>query len=142
MWEVGIEESQVREMADVLVRKGALEDARQVLATIPEDVEERSRPQNRLEFAEEAAGFGAAEELAGAVEADPGDLDTRYRLAVVKTAAGDYEGGLEEAMAILQKDRSFGDDLGRTTMIRIFAVLGKGSELASQYRRRMFNFMH
>jgi thioredoxin-like negative regulator of GroEL len=34
------------------------------------------------------------------------------------------------------------DDVGRTTMVRIFALLGKGSELTGQYRRRMFNFMH
>jgi putative thioredoxin len=130
------------ELADVLVRKGALEDARQVLAGIPEDTEERDRPQNRLEFVEEAAGFGTAEELAKSVATDPDDLDARYRLAVVKTAAGDYEGALEDAMGILQQDRAFGDDLGRTTMIRIFAVLGKGSELAGRFRRRMFNFMH
>ena len=45
-------------------------------------------------------------------------------------------------MTILQKDRSYGEDLGRMTMIRIFTLLGKGSELASSYRRRMFNFLH
>jgi thioredoxin-like negative regulator of GroEL len=45
-------------------------------------------------------------------------------------------------MAILQQDRTFREDLGRTTMIRIFTLLGKGSELATAYRRRMFNFMH
>jgi len=28
------------------------------------------------------------------------------------------------------------------TMIRAFAMLGKGHELASKYRRKMFNFMH
>ena len=45
-------------------------------------------------------------------------------------------------MTILQQDRKFRDDIGRTTMIRIFTLLGKGSELAGAYRRRMFNFMH
>ncbi|MGD8830434.1 MAG: tetratricopeptide repeat protein, partial [Pseudomonadales bacterium] len=76
------------------------------------------------------------------VQTDPEDLDARYQLAIVLAAARDYEGALTQAMSILQKDRAFRDDLGRTTMIRIFSLLGKGSELATAYRRRMFNFMH
>jgi len=43
---------------------------------------------------------------------------------------------------VLQTDRSYGDDIGRRTLIRIVTVLGKGHELANAYRRRMFNFMH
>jgi thioredoxin-like negative regulator of GroEL len=45
-------------------------------------------------------------------------------------------------MHILQKDRKFRDDIGRTTLVRIFALLPKGSELAKTYRRRMFALMH
>lgn len=130
------------ELADVLVLKGALDDARTVLASIPEDTEERERPANRLAFAEEAAGMGDAASLEAAVAADPDDLESRYQLAVVLAAGGSYEPALDQCMAILQQDRTFRDDLGRTTMIRIFTLLGKGSELATAYRRRMFNFMH
>lgn len=130
------------ELADVLIMNGALDDARTVLASIPEDTEERERPANRLAFVEEAAGLGDADSLEAAVESDPDDLDSRYRLAVVLAAEGRYEGALDQCMAILQQDRAFRDDIGRTTMIRIFTLLGKGSELATGYRRRMFNFMH
>ena len=45
-------------------------------------------------------------------------------------------------MSILQSDREFRDDIGRTTMLRIFNLLGKGSALATRYRRQMFNYMH
>jgi thioredoxin-like negative regulator of GroEL len=45
-------------------------------------------------------------------------------------------------MTILRRDRKFREDAGRTLMIRTFALLGKGSELAARYRRQMFNFMH
>lgn len=130
------------EFADVLVRGGRLDDARSVLASIPEDTAERERPQQRLEFAEEAAGLGELAVAETAVSADDDDLEARYRCAVLYAASGDYEQALDSAMAILQADRGFRDDIGRLTMIRIFAVLGKGSELASAYRRRMFNFMH
>jgi putative thioredoxin len=130
------------ELADVLIRQGSLDDARQVLAGIPEDTEGRERPQNRLEIVEEADGFGSRDELVRARDDDPGDLDACYRLAVSEAAAGELESALELAMTILQQDRKFREDIGRTTMLRIFTLLPKGSELAQRYRRRMFNFMH
>ena len=130
------------EMADVLVRKGDLDDARTVLASIPEDTEERDRPQNRLEFVEEAAGFDAIESLTAKVAADDSDLEAKYQLSVQLLVAGQIEPGLEAAMDILRTDREFREDIGRLTMIRAFAMLGKGHELAGRYRRKMFNFMH
>ena len=130
------------ELADVLVRKGDLENARTVLASIPEDTAERERPQNRLEFVEEAAGFASADELAVQLEANPDDLELKYQLSVHLLVAGDIEAGLEQAMEILRADREFRDDIGRLTMIRAFAMLGKGNDLATRYRRKMFNFMH
>ncbi|MEM8766152.1 MAG: tetratricopeptide repeat protein [Pseudomonadota bacterium] len=130
------------ELADVLVIKGEAEDARTVLAGIPEDTEERDRPANRLAFSEEAAGMAGRVELEETLAGDPDNLDVRYDLAVMLVSERQYEAALEQAMAILQQDRSYRDDLGRTTMIRIFTLLGKGSELATSYRRRMFNFMH
>lgn len=130
------------ELADVLARQGEVEEARRVLSGVPEDTEERDRPATRIELLEEAAGIEGLETLEQQRATDPDDLETRYRIAVRAAAAGDYERALEESLGILQRDRGFRDDLGRLTMIRIFRLLGKGSELASRYRRRMFNFMH
>ena len=130
------------ELADILVLKGDLDAARAQLAEIPDDTAERERPQHRLEFAEEAAGMSSAADLKKSLAADPDSLDLRYQLAVALAHEGAYEPALEHAMDILRTDRGFRDDIGRTTMIRIFSVLGKGSDLAGAYRRRMFNFMH
>ena len=130
------------ELADVLVRKGDLDDARTVLGSIPDDTPERERPQNRLEFLEEAAGMGSLAELTATVEADPDDLEARYQQAVLLLVDGQVAEGLEACMHILRTDRQFREDIGRLTMIRAFAMLGKGNELATEYRRKMFNFMH
>ena len=130
------------ELADVLILANRLDDARRVLADIPEDTQDRERPETRLAMVEEARSLDDVRTLQDRVEADPDDLETRYQLAVVLAAGGDFEGALDQAMSILQKDRAYRDDLGRTTMLRIFTLLGKGSELAAAYRRRMFNFMH
>ena len=130
------------EWADVLVRKGDLDGARTVVATIPEGTPERERPLTRLEIGEEAAGMGVLKEVQVELETDPSNLDLRYRAAILCAAGGGYEEALEHAMFILQTDREFQDDIGRATMVRIMTLLGKDSDTAKQYRRRMFNFMH
>lgn len=130
------------ELADVLLRRGDLEEARTILASIPDDTPERERPQNRLEFLEEAAAMTSIDELMQQLQAKPDDLELKYQLSVQQVVAGDYEAALELAMDVLRTDREFRDDMGRLTMIRIFDLLGKGNELVTKYRRKMFNFMH
>lgn len=130
------------ELADVLILNGDLEDARQVLGGIPEETEYLERPQARLELAEESASLSSIAELREKYAAEPEDLEVRYQLSVRECGEGNYEASLDHAMSILQADREFRDDIGRTTMLRIFSVLGKGSELATRYRRQMFNYMH
>ncbi len=130
------------DLADALVRKGDLSDARTVLASIGADFAGRERPQNRLEFLEEAAGMGTFSAVEESIAANPNDLEAAYQWAVLNVVDEEYETALQACMDILRKDRTFRDDLGRTAMIRIFAVLGKGNELATRYRRKMFAQMH
>ncbi len=91
---------------------------------------------------EEAEGFETLDALAKQLQSDPDDLELKYQMSVQLIVAGEYERGLDLAMDILRTDRDFRDDIGRLTMIRVFALLGKGNELATAYRRKMFNFMH
>ena len=130
------------EWADVLLLQGDLEGGRTVLATIPEDTEDRERPATRLALLEEAATLGALADAQRDVEADDGDLDAHYRAAVLLAARRRYEDALDRAMTILQRDREYGEDAGRLTMIRIMSLMGRGSDVAKRYRRRMFNFLH
>ncbi len=130
------------EYADVLAITGNLEQARALLATIAETADGRERPVTRIEMIEEAAGMPSAADIAAGLAANEKDLELRYQAAVRGAVAGDYEAALDHAMLILRTNRKFRDDIGRTTMVRIFTLLGKGSELATSYRRQMFNYMH
>lgn len=129
------------EWADVLVHRGDLDDAERVLASISDETPERERPAMRLELAREAASLDGAAALSR-VAANGDDLEARYEAAITQAVAGDYVDALDQCMAILQTDRKFRDDAGRTTMIRIMATMGKGSDVAQRYRRRMFAFLH
>lgn len=128
------------EWADVLLLQGDLEGARTVLGTIPEGTEERARPATRLALLDEAASCGSLDDALQDAEND--SLDGHYRAAVLLAAVGEYEASLGHAMEILRRDRSFRDDVGRLTMIRVMELLGKGSDVAKRYRRQMFNFLH
>jgi putative thioredoxin len=130
------------EMADVLMLTGDVDQGRQVLEAIPEGAPERERPMARLALMEAAASLPALPELQQKLQADDSDLELRYQCAIQEAASANYAQALEHAMYILQHDRTFRDDAGRSTMVMIFSLLGKGSELAKSYRRRMFNFMH
>ena len=130
------------EWADVLLLQGDVKGARTVLATVPEDAPERERPATRLALLEEAASHGKLKAALAATEADDGDLDAHYKAAILLAAERRYADALEHAMAILRQDRTFRDELGRLTMIRVMALMAKGSDVAKQYRRRMFNFLH
>ena len=130
------------EWADVMLIQGDIEGGRTVLAAIPEDAAERQRPATRLALLEEAAGMGSLADALAAVASDETDLDARYRAAILLTRERRYTQALEQAMAILQQDRQYRDEIGRLTMVRIMSLLEKGSDVAKQYRRRMFNFLH
>jgi putative thioredoxin len=130
------------EYADVLILHGDLEEARKIIATIPEGAEGRDRPVTRLQMMEEAAGMAELADLEAGLAKNPDDLELCYQASVRHAMRGNYEASLDYAMNILRKDRKFRDDIGRATMVRIFALLPKGSELAKTYRRRMFTFMH
>lgn len=130
------------EWADVLLLRGDVDGGRTVLGTIPEDTDERERPATRLEILEEAAGMGSLRDALAETAANSEDLDARYRTAVLLASERRYEEALDEAMEILRRDRTYREDAGRLTMIRIMALMGKGSDVAKRYRRRMFNFLH
>lgn len=130
------------EWADVLLLQGDVKGARTVLATVPEETPERERPATRLALLEEAASHGKLKAALAATEADDGDLEAHYKAAILLAAERRYADALEHAMAILRQDRTYRDELGRLTMIRIMALMAKGSDVAKQYRRRMFNFLH
>ena len=130
------------EQADLLALTGNVDQARAVLAALPEGTDGRDRPATRVAFIDEAKTFPPRAQLESAVAADPKNLELVYQLAVRSAVEGEYEGALDHAMTILRRDRKFREDAGRTLMIRTFALLGKGSDLAARYRRQMFNFMH
>jgi putative thioredoxin len=75
--------------------------------------------------------------LAERVARNADDLDARLKLANLHIAQGRHETAFEQLLEIIRRDRKFGDDAGRRTMLSVFDVLGSGNELVSKYRRQL-----
>jgi putative thioredoxin len=80
-------------------------------------------------------------ELEARVAADPDDLQARLQLALCRVVDQDYEDAMELLLALMKKDRSFGDDAARRALLRIFELLCDDPRVA-QYRRRMASLLH
>ena len=93
-------------------------------------------------FLELAASLPPATELYSAVDKNKDNLALRMDLACALIAGNELEAALNQLLEILKLDRDWEEQKARTTMIRVFSLLGKGSEVATIYRRKMFTLLH
>ena len=130
-------------LVEYLLGEGHLDEAQSVLAEIAEDVAEL-RP-FRARFAllaelKEAAPISLVE-LSARVAATP-TPDDLYQYGLRAAAAGQFEAGLGALLQMLRDHRDYGDGLARAALLKVFDCLPKGDPLASEYRRKMFNYLH
>jgi len=91
----------------------------------------------RLDAVDAAADLPPTDALEARVAAEPGDLEARFDLASALIARRNYAGALEHLLAIVQRDRTFRDDIGRKTMLSVFDLAAHQPEIVSQWRRKL-----
>jgi len=96
----------------------------------------------RLMFLEAATARPDVPALRTALEHNPADGESRHALAAHHALAGDYGTALSEWLELMRRDRRFGDDLARRSLLMAFDVLGPADELVAAYRRRMAALLH
>jgi putative thioredoxin len=94
----------------------------------------------RLEFAGANASDSAA--LEARIESNPSDLEARLELARTLVTQQAYEPALAQLLEIVRRDRKFGDDVGRKTMVEVFNLLGGQGDLVSTYRRLLSSALY
>ncbi|MDI5919624.1 tetratricopeptide repeat protein [Halomonas sp. LR5S13] len=128
------------ELARALVADGQAEQARTLLDNLPP--EERDAAPARgvrasIEFGEQAP---SAEELAALEGRD--DSEAHYKRALRQVADGQYEAGLDALLALMKRDRAYGDDAARRTLLQVFDALGADHPLTVAYRRKLFALLY
>ena len=118
------------DLVELELGAGGLAAAKQILAVVAERAEDGDRVaalQARLHLAEAGQGLDA-DALARALAANPADLEARLQLANAQALRGEYRAALEHLLEIVRRDRKFGDEVGRKTMLTLFALLAKEAQ--------------
>lgn len=126
--------------AEIMLDLGESDEASRLLASVPGEADPRvPQLKARLQFMGAAGDDEAA--LKARVVANADDLDARLKLANLLVAAGQYEAGMDQLLEIVRRDRSFGDDVGRKTLLSVFNLLGD-DERVSRYRRQLASALY
>ena len=124
--------------AEILLHTGRAHEAKKLIESLPADQRASDKVKTllaRLDFAEKGESLPDVATLEQRIAADGNDLDARLQLASAHVAKEQYEPALEQLLEIVRRDREFGDEIGRKTMLSVFSLLGNAGELVSRYRR-------
>lgn len=132
------------DLAQLRATLGNAAGARELLQSLPPD--ERDKPEvkqllGRLFFAEQAEDSPGSAELNARLESDPADSAARLQLAALRILGNDYEGGMDQLLELMRRDRNYQDEAGRRGLLSAFELLGE-HELVNRYRRKMFQLLH
>ena len=130
------------ELSDLLILDGRVDEGKHIFKKLNTDTEGIEKPANRLYFLELAASLPSTTELYYELDKNRDNLAVRMDLAFALIADNELEAALDQLLEILKLDREWEEQKARTTMIRVFSLLGKGSEIATVYRRKMFTLLH
>jgi putative thioredoxin len=136
-------EAAIVDKLEVLVALDRIAEANALLDTL--DLLTLDEP--RVATLKAQIGFSASggEEpaaLVARIEKNPSDLAARLELARHHVRVQAFEPALEQLLEIIRRDRKFGDDAGRRTMLDIFHLLGADSELVGKYRRMLASALY
>jgi putative thioredoxin len=131
-------------LARCYVETGAMEQAKQTLALIPEA--KRGEPavkavQAAIDLAEQAESLGPVTELEQKLAANPADHQTRFDLAVALNAKGDRLDAANHLLDIIKRDRKWNDDGARKQLVQFFEAWGGADEATVEGRKRLSSIL-
>jgi putative thioredoxin len=131
-------------LARSYVRTGAIEQAKQTLALVPEAKRNDSTvsaARAALEIAEQAKSVGPIAELEKKVAANPRDHQTRFDLAVALNSKGRRAEAVDNLIEIVRQDRKWNDDGARKQLVRFFEAWGPTDEATINGRKRLSSIL-
>lgn len=127
-------------LAKCYVATGAIEQAKQTLAMVPESKRNDAAVkavQASLDLAEQAEAVGPVTELEQKVAANPLDHQARFDLATALNASGKRAEATQHLLEIVKRDRKWNDDAARKQLVQFFEAWGGADEATVEGRRRL-----
>lgn len=127
-------------LANCYAETGALDQAKQTLAMVPEAKREDAAikaVQAKIDLAEQAQSLGPVAELEAKVAANPLDHQARFDLATALNAAGKRADATTHLLEIVKRDRKWNDDGARKQLIQFFEAWGFADDATTEGRKRL-----
>ena len=134
-----------RDLAKLLWAEGDGEQALKLLDSLPPEARTEpdiARLHAHLNLAETARQAPPLTELEARLAQRPDDLDAHYQRAARLLATDEFAGAMDELLLIARTDRSYRHDLGRTSLLALFDLLGSAHPLTRQYRQALSESLH
>jgi len=131
-------------LARAYVETGAIEQAKQTLALVPEAKRNDAAvvaARSALEVAEQAQSVGPVGELEQKVAANPLDHQARFDLAVALNAAGKRDEAADHLLSIVKRDRKWNEDGARKQLVQFFDAWGPTDEATVSGRRKLSSIL-
>jgi len=131
-------------LARCYVEGGAIEQAKQTLALVPEAKRNEApvaAARAALELAEQATSLGPIAELEEKVATNPKDYQARFDLALALNAQNKREAALDHLLDIVRRDRKWNDDGARKQLVQLFEACGPTDEATLAGRRRLSSIL-
>ena len=131
-------------LAGSYVRTGALEQAKQTLALVPEA--KRNDPavaaaRAALEVSEQAKAVGPIADLEAKVAANALDHQARFDLALALNGKGQRQEAVDNLLEIVKRDRKWNDDGARKQLVQFFEAWGPTDEATVNGRKRLSSIL-
>jgi putative thioredoxin len=127
-------------LAKCYVATGAVEQARQTLAMVPESKRNDAAVkavQASLDLAEQAKSVGPVVDLEQKVAANPLDHQARFDLATALNASGKRAEATQALLEIVKRDRKWNEDGARKQLVQFFEAWGANDEATVEGRKRL-----
>ncbi len=114
-----------------------------VLGNLPEshkNSSEANRLRGMLTFAKADDTSVDIETLAAEIEGGEASSEQRYKYAVKLVASGQLQDAMDQLLALMMRDREYGEDGARLGLIALFDILGQ-DPLVTKYRRKMASYV-
>ncbi len=131
-------------LARSYVLTGAIEQAKQTLALVPEAKHADpavAAARAALEVAEQAKSVGPIGDLEQKVAANPLDHQARFDLAVALNGKGRRQEAVDNLLDIVKRDRKWNDDGARKQLVQLFEAWGPTDEATVNGRKRLSSIL-
>jgi putative thioredoxin len=131
-------------LARSYVRTGAIEQAKQTLALVPEAKRNDAAvaaARAALEVAEQAQAVGPIAELEKKVADNPLDHQARYDLAVALAGKARRQEAVDHLLDIVKRDRKWNEDGARKQLVTLFEAWGPTDEATINGRKKLSSIL-